>query len=80
MSMAPKAETIAKAESEVAVFNAVLEKYQFAPEITRTRLLIETMERVLENSERILVAEPDSGVLKFLNLSDETASVTEGGK
>ena len=75
-----KAETIAKAESEVAVFNAVLEKYQFAPEITRTRLLIETMERVLENSERILVTEPDSGVLKFLNLSDETASVTEGGK
>ena len=33
-----KAETIAAAESEVAVFQAVYEKYQSAPEITRTRL------------------------------------------
>lgn len=63
-----KAETIAAAESEVAVFNAVYEKYQSAPQITRTRLLIETMERVLENSGRIIVAEPDSDVVKILDV------------
>lgn len=74
-----KAETIASAESEVAVFNAVYEKYQSAPEITRTRLLIETMERILENSGRIIVAEPDSGVVKILNLDGATPqAVTEG--
>lgn len=69
-----KAETIAEAQSEVAVFNAVLEKYKAAPEITRTRLLIETMERILQNSGRIIVAEPDSGVLKILQMDDSAVS------
>lgn len=70
-----KAETIAEAESEVAVFNAVYEKYQASPQVTRTRLLIETMERVLENSGRIIVAEPDSDVLKILNIGDEPSNL-----
>ena len=65
-----KAETIAEAESEVAVFKAVYEKYLSAPEITRKRLLIETMERILENSDRIIVAEPDSDVVKILNVDE----------
>ncbi len=69
-----KAETIAEAESEVAVFKAVYEKYRSAPEITRTRLLIETMERILENSGRIIVAEPESDVVKILNVDDSSAS------
>jgi len=67
-----KAETIAAAQSEVAVFNAVYEKYKASPEITRTRLLIETLENVLENSGRIIVADNDSDVTKILSL-DETA-------
>ena len=69
-----KAETIAAAESEAAVFQAVYEKYKAAPEITRTRLLIETMERVLQNTGRVIVAEPDSGVLKILDLDQTTGS------
>ena len=68
-----KAETIASAESEVAVFKAVYEKYQSAPEITRTRLLIETLERVMDASDRIIVAEPESGVVKILNLDENDA-------
>ena len=69
-----KAETIAAAESEAAVFQAVYEKYKAAPQITRTRLLIETMERVLQNTGRVIVAEPDSGVLKILDLDQTTGS------
>lgn len=69
-----KAETIAAAESEVAVFKAVYEKYQSAPEITRKRLLIETMERILQNSGRIIVAEPDSDVVKILNVDEPSAN------
>lgn len=65
-----KAETIAAAESEVAVFQAVYEKYKSAPEITRTRLLIETLERVLQNSGKIIVAEPDNSVVKILDLNE----------
>ena len=67
-----KAETIAAAEGEVAVFKAVYEKYQAAPQITRKRLLIETMERILSNSGRIIVAEPDSDVVKILNLNEQS--------
>ena len=77
-----RAETIAAAQSEVAVFKAVYDKYKAAPEITRKRLLIETMERVLQNSGRIIVAEPDGGVLKILDLGGaaqpDGAAVTEG--
>ena len=79
-----KAEVIAQAQSEVAVFNAVYDEYIAAPDVTRTRLMIETLERVLENSGRIVVAQPDSGIVPFLNLdggSDETAVLNvEGGQ
>ena len=53
------------------------EKYKAAPQITRTRLLIETMERVLQNTGRVIVAEPDSGVLKILDLDQTTGSAAE---
>ncbi len=77
-----KAETIAAAEAEVAVFDAVYEKYKAAPEITKKRLLIETMESVLKNSGKIIVADNDSNVLKVLDLNDGDVPVaaisTEG--
>ncbi len=65
-----KAETVAAAEAEVAVFDAVYEKYKAAPAITRKRLLIETMEHILNNSGRLIVADNDSEVLKVLDLND----------
>ena len=68
-----KAETVANAEAEVSVFNAVYEKYKAAPEITRQRLLIETMENVLKNSGKIIVADNGSDVLKVLDLNNGTA-------
>ena len=77
-----KAETVAAAEAEVAVFDAVYEKYKAAPEITQKRLLIETMESILKNSGKIIVADNDSNVLKVLDLNDGDVPVaaisTEG--
>ncbi len=77
-----KAETIAAAEAQVAVFNAVYEKYKAAPEITRTRLMIETMESILKNSGKIVVADNNSDVLKVLevNGTDETITAAAAGK
>lgn len=72
-AQAYQAETIAKAEAEVAVFNAVYEKYKVAPGITRQRLLIETMENILKNSGKIIVADNGSDVLKVLDLNSGTA-------
>ena len=79
-----KAETVAQAQSDTAVFKAVYKEYKAAPEITRRRLLIETLESVLKNSGRIIVADNNSDVVKVLelgdsNASDTTAAVLEGG-
>jgi membrane protease subunit HflK len=70
-----KAETIAEAQGEVAVFNAVYEKYALSPEITRKRLFIETVENIMANADKKYIISEGSDVLEFLPL--ETG--TEGG-
>ena len=79
-----KAETIAAAEADVAVFNAIYEKYKLAPEVTRTRLLIETLEEVLSGSGKLYIVDGQSGVNKLLSLNDvngtEQASTVIGGE
>lgn len=84
-----KADSIAQAQSDTAVFKAVYQEYKLAPDITRRRLLIETLENVLQNSGRIIVADNDSEVVKILDLNTEqtvpettntTAAVLEGGE
>ena len=80
-----RAETIAGAEAEVAVFNAVYSKYTASPEVTRIRLLIETMERVLSRSGRVIVVDPSADLVKILDLngqqieSEQLAGALEGG-
>ncbi len=80
-----KAELVAEANADTAVFNAVLAEYQLAPDVTRERLLIETLENILSNSGRIIVADNGSDVIKILDLDEtkaDTASVVssvEGG-
>ena len=64
-----KAETIAAAEADVAVFKAVYEKYKSAPEITRTRLLIETLENVLSGADKLYLVDGDTGTTKLLDLN-----------
>lgn len=63
-----KVSTVAEAEAEVALFKAVYEKYQAQPEITRSRMLIETMESVLGGAGKIVVVDSNNNVLQLLNL------------
>ncbi|HPJ01954.1 MAG TPA: FtsH protease activity modulator HflK [Candidatus Limiplasma sp.] len=80
-----KAELLAKAKSDTAVFDAVLTEYKLAPEVTRKRLLIETLENILTGSGRIIVADNASDVIKILDLDEAQAdkassvSAVEGG-
>ncbi len=69
-----KAETIAEAQGEVAVFNAVFKKYILSPEITRKRLFIETIEKIMANADKKYIISEGSDVLEFLPLE-----TTEGG-
>lgn len=78
-----KAEAVAAAEADVAVFNAILEKYKTSPEIMCTRLLLETLEEVLSASGKLYIV--DGGdTTKLLTLNDvpsqEAAAVIGGDK
>jgi len=50
-----KAEVIARAEGESDRFEALLTEYKRAPEVTRQRLYLETMESVMNNSSKVMV-------------------------
>ncbi|NIF49031.1 FtsH protease activity modulator HflK [Enterobacter sp. Ap-916] len=50
-----KAQTVLEAQGEVARFAKMLPEYKAAPQITRERLYIETMEKVLSHTRKVLV-------------------------
>ncbi|WHL25009.1 MAG: FtsH protease activity modulator HflK [Candidatus Blochmannia vicinus] len=50
-----KARTILEAQGEVQRFSKILPEYKAAPEITRERLYINSMERVLSNTRKIFI-------------------------
>ncbi|MGK9173500.1 FtsH protease activity modulator HflK [Yokenella regensburgei] len=50
-----KTQTILEAQGEVARFARILPEYKAAPQITRERLYIETMEKVLSHTRKVVV-------------------------
>lgn len=63
-----KQERIKRAEGDVSRFLEVLTKYELGPEVTRTRMYIETMEDILPGMEKIILPQDEGGVLKLLDL------------
>jgi membrane protease subunit HflK len=63
-----KAATIALAEGEAARFTQVLAEYQAAPEITRKRLYLETMESVMARNPKVFLDVDSSGNILYLPL------------
>jgi len=60
---------INEAEGDAARFNALFTEYSKAPEVTRRRIYIETMQEVLpEIRSKIIVDEETTGILPLLNL------------
>ncbi len=63
---------INEAEGDVARFSALLAEYSKAPEVTRRRIYIETLQKVLPNLRtKIIVDEQTSGILPLLNLDTQ---------
>jgi membrane protease subunit HflK len=61
---------INEAEGDVARFSALLAEYSKAPEVTRRRIYIETLQEVLPNlRDKIIVDEQTSGILPLLNIN-----------
>jgi membrane protease subunit HflK len=54
-------QTVAEARGQAARFEKVYEQYKNAPDLTRRRLYIETMERVLGGSEKVILDDAGQG-------------------
>ena len=50
-----RAQVVNEAEGEASRFSAVLKEYQKAPEVTRKRLYLETMEQILGNVDKVIL-------------------------
>ena len=61
---------IKRSEGDAEKFTTILKEYRKAKSITRKRLYLETMEKVLPGIEKIIVPDKDSGnILNLLNLN-----------
>jgi membrane protease subunit HflK len=68
-------QTVAEAKGQAARFSKIYEEYKKAPDITRERLYLETMERVLGGTDKIILDAPSqgsSGIVPYLSLDELT--------
>lgn len=63
-----KEAVIAKANGEGQRFTQILKEYQLAPEITRKRMYIETMEEVLGNANKVVIDQQGGNNIMYLPL------------
>ncbi|WBU65237.1 FtsH protease activity modulator HflK [Paracoccus aerodenitrificans] len=64
-----RAEAVNNAQGESARFNSVYAEYAKAPEVTRKRMYLETMERVLGSVDKVIIEDSGSGgVVPYLPL------------
>ncbi len=71
-------QTVAEATGQTARFLKVYEEYKKAPEVTRKRMYLETMERVLGGADKIILdGKAGQGVVPFLPL-DQVQKRKEG--
>ena len=73
-----RAQVVNQAEGETSRFLAVLEQYQNARDVTRQRLYIETLEKVLGSVDKIIL-DGDSGVLPYLPVNEIRGNQRPGG-
>jgi len=69
-------EVIAKADGESQRFAALLAEYEKAPEVTRERLYLDTMEKVMTESPKVLVDVEGGNNMMYLPLDKLSQGVT----
>jgi membrane protease subunit HflK len=69
-----KQQTVAEATGQTARFLKIFEQYKKAPDVTRERMYLETMERILGGTDKIILDSGGSGsnVVPFLPLNELT--------
>ncbi len=72
-----QATVLAKANGEVARFKQLLPQYVAAPEVTRTRLYLDTVEEVMSNSTKVMIDTEGNNNMLYLPL-DQIMKNTRG--
>ena len=74
-------QAVAEAKGRTDRFLKVYEEYQKAPEVTRRRMYLETLERVLGGMDKLIIDEKtSSGVVPYLPLGDLQHAGQSGGQ
>ena len=77
-----RAQVVNEAEGEASRFVSVLDEYRLAPEVTRKRLYLETMEQVLGRVDKVIIDQNagSQGVVPYLPLNElrKPATTPEG--
>jgi membrane protease subunit HflK len=76
-----KEKLVREAEGQAQRFLAVYQSYKIAPEVTRQRLYLETMEEVMQGTEKVIIdsgAEGGTGVVPYLPLNELRKRATGG--
>ncbi|HZS64055.1 MAG TPA: FtsH protease activity modulator HflK [Xanthobacteraceae bacterium] len=65
-----RAQTVAEATGQTARFLKIYDEYRKAPQVTRERMYLESMERILSNTDKIILDQGAGGVLPYLPLPE----------
>jgi membrane protease subunit HflK len=78
-----RAQVVNDAKGDAARFNSIYQEYRNAPEVTRKRMYLETLERVLGDVDKIIIDENmsgqgGSGVVPYLPLNELRRQTSRG--
>jgi modulator of FtsH protease HflK len=65
-------QTVAEAKGQVSRFNQIYEQYKKSPQVTRERMYLETMERVLGGTDKFILDSGSNAVVPYLPLNELT--------
>ena len=82
-AQAYKQRVVAEAQGESQRFNSVYEQYRRAPDVTRRRMYLETMEELLSGMNKVIIDKQAGGVVPYLPLpalrQGSAPASTQGG-
>jgi membrane protease subunit HflK len=74
-----KARIVAQAQGDAQRFKSIYAEYQRAPQVTRDRLYIDTMQQIYSNVTKVLVESRQGSNLLYLPLDKIMQQVSQGG-
>ena len=61
---------MAEAKGQTSRYTRIYDEYKKAPEVTRRRMYLETMERVFGGMDKVIIDPKNSGVVPYLPLGE----------